>query len=121
VRSLLASLIAQANERIQGSPDVAIAAVKHGRDGARIDYFRVHLPFDGHFGSPVTDAQRESVIEMILTEHKSVVTIREENGTFAVAAAVRLTPNGYLRIDEQDVEADDLGDLPEIDQPMTRI
>jgi hypothetical protein len=121
VRSLLAALIAQANQAIEGSPNVAIAAVKHGRDGTRIDYCRIHLPFGGHFGSPVTDARRDSVVEMVKTEGKKVVTIRGDGVKFTVVAAVRLTPKGYLRIDENnDLERDDLGELPEIDQLMTR-
>jgi hypothetical protein len=121
VKSILASLIAHTNEVIHGSPDVAIAGVKHGADGSRISYFRIHLPVDGSYGAAVTDARRESIIDMLEKEHKRVVTIRKQDGRYAVNAEVRLTPNRFLRIDQEDVDSDDLGNLPEIGQVLARM
>ncbi len=101
--------------------NVLVSAVKRSQDGARIEYLRIHLPVGGFVGPSVIDARRESVVDMIQRERKVVMTVFDEDGTWVDGAIVRVTRRGYLLTDADDLEEDNLGELPEIDRIENRL
>lgn len=99
--------------------NVIISAVKYDRDRKHIEYLRVHLPVSGIPGSAVRDVRRESVVDMIRRERKTVVTVYDDDGTWVDGAEVLVTAGGFLRTSADDIQEDNLGELPEIDVVRT--
>lgn len=101
--------------------NVLISAVKYDRDRKHIEYLRVHLPVSGLPGQDVRDVRRESVVDMIRRERKTVLTVFDDDGTWVDGAEVIVTAGGFLRTVADDVQADNLGELPEIDAVRTHL
>jgi hypothetical protein len=100
--------------------DRAICEVSRGPNSARIEYFRAFLPVAGIVGGQTSDISRPKLIEDI-EGGKKVITVYRHAGQWRLGAAVHVTSKGYLRTDRNDVEEDNLGDLPEFSWPHTRL
>lgn len=99
--------------------NVLISAVKYDRDRKHIEYLRAHLPVGGVPGPAVRDVRRETVVDMIGREGKTVLTVFDDDGTWVDGAEVIVTAGGFLRTVADDVQEDNLGELPEIDTVRT--
>jgi hypothetical protein len=99
--------------------NVLISAVKYDRDRKHIEYLRVHLPVSGVPGPAVRDVRRESVVDMISRERKTVLTVFDDDGTWVDGAEVLVTAGGFLRTVADAVQEDNLGELPEMDTVRT--
>lgn len=101
--------------------DVLISAVKYDQGRKHIEYLRVHLPVGGIPGPAVRDVRRETVVDMIRREGKTVLTVYDDDGTWVDGAEVLVTAGGFLRTSADDIQEDNLGELPEFDTVSTGV
>jgi hypothetical protein len=93
-----------------------VTAVKRDSSKKQIQHFRCLKPVLGMPGAAEIYVRRESLAKYIGEENKRVVTayLDEKQNRWKEGEEVHLTSRGYLRTDANDIEEDDLGDLPEI-------
>lgn len=92
----------------------AISHIRRGADRSRIEYYRAFLPIDGVVGGAQIDVSRPNLVKS-LEEGKRVVTVLRRNDEWIEGSEVHLTSRGYARTVEDDIEEDNLGELPEIE------
>jgi hypothetical protein len=92
---------------------LAVVAVKPVCNGHRIEYFRCLKPAFGLPGGATIDVRRESLAKYVAEGKRVITAVNEEGqGRWKEGEDVRLTAKGYLRTDANDIEGDNLGNLP---------
>jgi hypothetical protein len=94
---------------------LAVIAVKRNGGKPRIENFRCLKPVFGMPGLAEIDVCRENMVDYVGKEKQRVITakLNEEQRRWKEGQQIHLTPHGYLRVDDQDVEEDNLGELEE--------
>ena len=93
---------------------LAISHIRRDSDGSRIEYYRSFIPFDGIMGRAQIDVSRLNLVKD-LQEGKRVFTVLRKNEEWIEGSEVYLTSKGYVRTVEDDIEEDNLGEIPEIE------
>lgn len=100
--------------------DVLVSAVLYDKDHTRIEYLKIHYPINGLAGEGM-DVRRETVVDLIERQKKSVYTYYEEDGTWVTGAPVRVTSKKFIRTKADDTEEDNLENLPEMGRVHPRV
>lgn len=101
---------------------LAVVAVKPGKNGEPIQFFRCLKPTLGMPGVAEVDISRESMLRYVRDEGKRVITaIRDKRDHWREREQLHVTSKNYLRTDRDEEEEDNLGGLPEFDTPRTNL
>jgi len=95
--------------------DYCIEAVRYGRTKKSITHVKVRQDRNDCLGSPETWTKEEAII-MIANRFKEVITVYRDGQNWSKGSrvqAVRVGQSYYIRTDANEIEADNLGELPE--------
>ena len=94
---------------------LAVVAIKRNSGGKRIEYFRCLKPAFGMPGAAQIDISRDSMAKYVGEENKRVITayLDEKQNRWKEGDEVHVTSRGYLRTDPNDIEEDNLCNVPE--------
>lgn len=102
--------------------DWAIANVGPKDKSGKIVFYRTYKVWDmpglSYLGNAM-DISRDNMVELIDTRGKKVITVYDRKGELVPGKQVRLTRKGYLRTDPNDIEEDNLENLPTIEHKNT--
>ena len=102
--------------------DWAISHVGSKNNSNKIPFFRSHQIFEGLLGDAPLDISRENMIKMVEEEKTHVITVfSDDSGQLKQGEDVRVTSKLYLRTDPNDMEEDNLGELPEAEKRITKL
>jgi hypothetical protein len=101
---------------------LAITEVKPDPTAKKIASFRCLKPFFGMPGRATIDVRRESIVADLAQGKKIITASWDANlKMWREGSRVRLTGKSFIRTDDQEELADDLGSLPEFHQVQTRL
>jgi hypothetical protein len=93
---------------------LGVFAVKPGNNGTKLEFFRCLTSVPGMPGLGEIDVSRDSLANYV-REKKRVVTayLDGKQNRWMEGSEIRLTSKGYLRTDDNEIEEDNLGNLPQ--------
>lgn len=103
--------------------NLAVVGVKRKSGGKQIDYFRCLMPVFGMPGTAQVDMRRESLIKEIKDSNKRVITayLDKHRNRWQEGEDIHVTSHGYVRTDANEIDEDNLGELPEFHSVNSRL